>query len=407
MKFEQLNINTTLLNNAVACGYTDTTPIQDQVMPLLRAGSDVLACAPTGTGKTAAFLLPIMNELLGSTNITDTKALILAPTRELALQIGLEVEKYARGTAIRYALVIGGESIDDQLYLINRGVDLIVATPGRLHQLLDEQLIDLRALQFLVIDECDRMLDLGFITTIRKIVRKLPNKRQTALFSATLQEETELLGRELLRKPIKVEVKAAPLDMALINQTVYYVDKQNKMNLLLHILKEEAVPSALIFVRTRADAEKVANALLKAGLDAAALHGDLEQVDRQHIFKDFMNNRISLLVATDVAARGIDIPTLTYVFNYELPNEPETYLHRIGRTGRANKTGFAISLCSNAELRFLKPIKALIGKKKFTTIEQHAFSYAPREKGTPRNSASFKGNIRNKTCDITQSEDLL
>lgn len=402
MKFEQLNINTLLLNNTAACGYTDTTPIQDKVIPLMLAGDDLLACAPTGTGKTAAFLLPILNELLTVTNEIRTKALILAPTRELALQIGLEVAKYTQDTEISYALVIGGESVEEQLYLTDRGVDLIVATPGRLHQLIDERLIDLRALQFLVIDECDRMLDLGFITIIRKIVFKLPAKRQTVLFSATLQEETELLARELLRKPIKVEVKADPLDLALINQIVYYVDKQNKLNLLLHILKEEQVSSALIFVRTRADADKVAESLLRAGLDAAALHGDQEQVDRQRTFRDFMDERIAFVVATDVAARGIDIPTLSYVFNYELPNEPETYLHRVGRTGRAGKSGFAISLCSNAELRFLKPIKTLIGKKKFTTIEQHPFSYAPREKGTPRNSASFKGNVRDKT---NQKED--
>lgn len=380
MTFESLKLATPLLQAIDNKGYKETTPVQEQAIPLLMSGKDVLACAQTGTGKTIAFLLPLLHALLNAPSSFGVKALILTPTRELALQISNEIESMAPFTKITSAVVIGGESVEDQLDQIERGADIVIGTPGRLYHLQANRSIDFRKLQWLVIDEGDLMLDMGFIGTIRKIARDLPRKRHTALFTATLQPDTIKLAKEILYRPATINLVEEKHDLSLINQSAYYVDKQNKLNLLIHLLKEHQVKTALIFVRTKNDADSLARALSNAGFSASSLHGNKEQAERTEAFREFTTRQTDLLVATDIAARGIDIEGMNFVFNYDLPNEPETYLHRIGRTGRAGKTGTAISLCSNAELRFLKPIRKLVGKNSIAIIETHPFSYAPRKK---------------------------
>lgn len=380
MTFESLKLATPLLQAIDNKGYKETTPVQEQAIPLLMSGKDVLACAQTGTGKTIAFLLPLLHALLNAPSSFGVKALILTPTRELALQISNEIEGMAPFTKITSAVVIGGESVEDQLDQIERGADIVIGTPGRLYHLQANRSIDFRKLQWLVIDEGDLMLDMGFIGTIRKIARDLPRKRHTALFTATLQSDTIKLAKEILYRPATINLVEDKHDLSLINQSAYYVDKQNKLNLLIHLLKEHQVKTALVFVRTKNDADSLARALSNAGFSASSLHGNKEQAERTEAFREFTTRQTDLLVATDIAARGIDIEGMNFVFNYDLPNEPETYLHRIGRTGRAGKTGTAISLCSNAELRFLKPIRKLVGKNSIAIIETHPFSYAPRQK---------------------------
>lgn len=396
MNFNTLQLAEPLLHALADLGFSEMTPIQQQAVPILLNGSDLLACAPTGTGKTIAFLLPLLNRLIQRKGTDGVRGVILAPTRELAIQIGRETEKLTRHSDLRHAVFIGGESIDEQIYLTERSLDLIIATPGRLNHLLQERIVKLSSLQVLVIDEGDRLLDMGFIGVVRKIVRFLPGRYQTSLFSATLMSDTEELARELLHKPKRIDLATTKPDLSLISQSTYYVDKQNKFNLLKHLLEELNIESALIFVRTKYDAEKVASRLQEKGFSAQALHGDKEQFDRQIVFRDFVSKTTKILVATDLAARGIDIPALQWIINYELPNEPETYIHRIGRTGRAGACGNAISLCDNAELRFLKPIRQLVGKKSMTIIEQHPFSYAAREKGEARNSAASIGKMKEK-----------
>lgn len=380
MTFQSFKLADSLLQAIDRKGYIDTTPVQEQVIPLLMNKKDVLACAQTGTGKTVAFLLPLLQDLINMPSRKGVKALILAPTRELAIQIANEIDSLTLYTRIRCAVVIGGESIDEQLDSVGRGADIIVATPGRLYHLQANRSIDFRHTEWLIIDEGDLMLDMGFIGTIRKIVSGLPRKRRSALFTATLQTDTIKLGKEILYRPATVNLVEAKPDLSLITQVAYYVDKPNKLKLLIHLLNEHQVKTALIFVRTKQDAEVLTADLRKAGFSASSLHGNKEQNERQKAFHSFTSGETDLLVATDLAARGIDIEDMGFVFNYELPNEPETYLHRIGRTGRAGKTGMAISLCSNAELRFLKPIRKLAGKNNVTIIETHPFSYAPRKK---------------------------
>lgn len=380
MTFESFNLADPLMQAIGRKGYKETTPVQEQVIPLLMNKKDVLACAQTGTGKTVAFLLPLLQDLINSTSGRGVKALILSPTRELAMQIADEIDSLTLFTRIRCAVIIGGESIEDQLDSVDRGAEIIVATPGRLHHLQANRSIDFRKLEWLVIDEGDLMLDMGFIGTIRKIVSGLPRKKRSALFTATLQPETIKLGKEILYRPATVNLIEAKPDVSLITQIAYYVDKPNKLKLLIHILTERQVKTALIFVRTRQDAETLTSELNRAGFSASSLHGNKEQFERREAFQSFTSGETDLLIATDLAARGLDIEDMGYVFNYELPNDPETYIHRIGRTGRAGKTGIAISLCSNAELRFLKPIRKLVGKNNVTIIETHPFSYAPRKK---------------------------
>ncbi|MGL5317505.1 MAG: DEAD/DEAH box helicase [Bacteroidales bacterium] len=380
MRFDSFKLSDSLLQAISSKGYTEATPVQEEVIPLLLSGKDVLACAQTGTGKTIAFLLPLIHSLIKGPASYGVKALILTPTRELALQISHEIDSMTPFTKITSAVIIGGESVEQQLDQVERGADILIATPGRLHHLQANRSIDFRKLQWLVIDEGDLMLDMGFIGTIRKIARDLPRKRRTALFTATLQSDTVQLAKEILYRPATVNKVEEKHDLSLIQQMAYYVDKPNKLNLLLHILKEYQVKSALIFVRTKNDADTLARSLSNTGLSVSSLHGNKEQDERSKAFRGFASGQTDFLVATDLAARGIDIEDMGFVINYDLPNEPETYLHRIGRTGRAGRKGTAISLCSNAELRFLKPIRKLVGKNTIAIIETHPFSYAPRVK---------------------------
>ncbi len=380
MIFEKFELSPSLLKAIQNKGFKDTTPVQEQVIPLLITGKDVLATAQTGTGKTAAFLIPMINSLMTTQNKHIIRAVILTPSRELAIQTGNEIKHLTSFSNLRYAVIIGGDSVEEQLQQINSGIDIVVATPGRLLHLQSQHLIDLRRVEWLILDEGDRMLDMGFIGSIRKIVRELPRKRHSALFSATLKPDTVKLAKEILYRPAKIIITDDKPDLQLISQYAYYVDKQNKLNLLLYLLKEKMIDNALIFVRTKQDSEDLCRKLLNAGLKAASLHGDKDQIERSQAFQDFVSGKANILVSTDLAARGIDIPHLRFVFNYDVPNEAETYIHRIGRTGRAGKKGIAISLCSNAELRFLKPIKKLVGVKNISIIEQHPFSYAPRNK---------------------------
>lgn len=380
MTFEQFKLSAPI-NSAIRYrGYVDATEVQQQVIPLLLNGKDVLACAQTGTGKTAAFLIPLLNSLVNNNYKRGIKALILSPTRELAIQIGNEIEQLTCNCNLNHAVIIGGDSVEDQIDDLQEDIDIVVATPGRLLHLESSRLIDLRRVEWFIIDEGDRMLDMGFIGSIRKIAKAIPRKRRSALFSATLKPDTIKLAKEILYRPATVSLVEEKPDLSLISQYAYYVDKPNKLNLLLHLLNENNVEKALIFVRTRDDSDRLSNSLISKGISAGALNGNKEQIERSKVFSEFITDKVKILVSTDLAARGIDIEKLQYVFNYDLPNEPETYIHRIGRTGRAGNSGTAISLCSNAELRFLKPIKKLVGKNNINIIEQHPFSYAPRDK---------------------------
>ena len=335
MKFEEAELSTPIRKAINERGFIDLTPVQQQVMPLLLMGKDVMAYAPTGTGKTLAFLIPVLNSLINQRGNHKTKALILSPTRELALQIGDEIRQLSSFSSLRYAILIGGDSVEDQLIQTDEGVDIIVGTPGRVQHLQSQRLIDLRSIEWLIIDEGDRMLDMGFIGTIRKIVRDLPRKRRSALFSATVKDDTKKLAKEILYRPATVSLIEEKQDLSLISQFVYYVDNPNKLNLLIHLLKENMVEKALIFVRTRQDAEKLSRQLNDAGFKSDALHGDKIQADRSDAFKGFISGKTDILVSTDLAARGIDVPDLKFIFNYDIPNEPQNYIHRIGRTGRA------------------------------------------------------------------------
>ena len=353
MNFEQLDLSPQILKAINERGYVTATAVQEQVIPLLMKEKDVLANAQTGTGKTAAFLIPLINSLSGEKKYRGIKAIILSPTRELAIQIGNELNQFNRYNSLRHAIIIGGDSVDQQLKELDYGVDIVVATPGRLLHFESQRLIDLRDVEWLIIDEGDRMLDMGFIGSIRKIAKAIPRKRRSALFSATLKPDTIKLAKEILYRPATVSLVEKKPDLSLIAQSAYYVDNKNKFNLLSFLLKNEPVENALVFVRTKQNAEDLCDKLLNLGLNAVSLHGNKEQDERSKAFNDFSTGKAKILVSTDLAARGVDIPALNYVFNYDLPNEPETYIHRIGRTGRAGKNGIAISLCSNAELRFL------------------------------------------------------
>ena len=384
MTFNDFNLKASLAKNIQRLGFDKPTEVQSEAIPLLLNNKDVLAVAQTGTGKTAAFLLPILNSILPLSKYPIIKALILAPTRELAIQIGTMIEQLSQGTDIRHAVLIGGDPIEEQIYLIERGIDIVVGTPGRVSHLQKERLINLRRVEWFVIDEGDRMLDMGFIGVIRKIAFDLPRKRHSALFSATLQDDTIKLAKDVLYRPAKIQLAPAKPDLSLVKQTAYYVDSKNKFNLLSYLLKENNISSALIFVRTKNDAEQLTQALCKEQFNAISLHGNLLQEDRHRSLRRFSTEQGLILVATDIAARGLDIEGLEWIFNHDIPSDPTTYIHRIGRTGRAGKSGSAISLCSNAELRFLKPIKKLVGKNNLQIIEKHPFSYEPRKKDNPQ-----------------------
>jgi len=366
MQFQELNLIKPLLAAVKCCGYAEPTPIQQKTIPPVLAGRDVLGCAQTGTGKTAAFALPILQKLYEEGKPDAPKrpirALILTPTRELALQIYENFEGYGKKLPMRPCVIFGGVGQQPQVDQLRSGVDILVATPGRLNDLIGQGHIDLGGLEIFVLDEADRMLDMGFIHDVKKVIARLPAKRQTLFFSATMPAEVEKLAQSLLTDPVTVKVHPVSSTVDKIDQSLYMVDKTNKKHLLARLLKAPEVESALVFTRTKHGADRVVRELSRASIDARSIHGNKSQSARQQALLDFKSGKVHVLVATDIAARGIDIAGLSHVFNYDLPNEPESYVHRIGRTGRAGLDGTAISFCCIDEMKELRQIEKLTGK---------------------------------------------
>lgn len=364
MKFNELKLEKNILKALKEAGYSEPTPIQQQAIPPVLEGRDLMGCAQTGTGKTCAFAVPIIQRLAKSEGRKGTiRALILTPTRELALQIYENVCQYARYVPCSAAVIFGGVSQVPQVEAIERGVDILIATPGRLWDLMGQKIVKLDKVEFFVLDEADRMLDMGFFPDVKRIVKFLPKKRQTLLFSATIPAEIADLAEKMLHEPehISVTPSAKPADK--IEQQLYFVEKQEKRELLPDIIRQSNVHQVLVFTRTKHGADKVARDLNRAGIKTKSIHGDKSQNQRQRALADFKECKIAVLVATDIAARGIDINDLPLVINFDLPNIPETYVHRIGRTGRAGQEGTAISFCDRSERPYLKDIEKLIGKR--------------------------------------------
>jgi ATP-dependent RNA helicase RhlE len=366
MSFEKLNLIEPVLKALKAEGYTKPTPIQEQSIPVLLERKDLLGCAQTGTGKTAAFALPILQLLhqdeLYKKQPAGIKALVLTPTRELAIQIGESLAAYGKLLRIRHTVIFGGVPQRAQTDALRAGIDILVATPGRLLDLMDQRFVRLDQIKMFVLDEADRMLDMGFIHDVKKIIARIPAKRQTIFFSATMPPEISKLADTILTNPVRVEVTPVSSTANTVKQEVYFVEKNNKKSLLLHLLKDDVINTALVFTRTKHGADRVAKDLNRAGVMAEAIHGNKSQNARQKALSNFKSQQTRVLVATDIAARGIDIDELSHVINYELPNVPETYVHRIGRTGRAGASGISISFCDGEEKAYLKDIQKLIGK---------------------------------------------
>ncbi len=370
-------------------GYTHPTPIQEQAIPHLLNGRDLLGCAQTGTGKTAAFAIPILQrattrEREPGRGPRPVRTLVLTPTRELAIQIGDSFAAYGRHLDQRHTVIFGGVGQKPQTDALQRGVDILVATPGRLLDLMGQGFVKLDQLDVFVLDEADRMLDMGFIHDVRKVIAKLPTDRQTLLFSATMPPEIAKLANTILRDPVKVEVTPVSSTAETIDQKMYFVDRQDKNDLLVHVLQDPAIREALVFTRTKHGANKVAKVLLKHGITAEAIHGNKSQSARQAALKNFKEGRTRVLVATDIAARGIDIDGLGHVINFDIPNVPETYVHRIGRTGRAGAEGRALSFCDHEEKEYLRDITRLI-KREIPVVEDHPFVMTgpPKRKPAP------------------------
>lgn len=370
MTFAELGLCPEILTALADQKYSNPSPIQEKAIPHALAGRDVLGCAQTGTGKTCAFSTPIIQRL--GSHKQGIRALILTPTRELAIQIFDNILQYSKNTNLKTAVIFGGVSQGPQVAKVKGGLDILVATPGRLGDLYQQKLLDLSHVECFVLDEADRMLDMGFIHDVNKILKWLPEKKQTLFFSATMPPEIIQLVDTLLVDPIKVEVDPVSSPVEVITQELYFVDKHNKSNLLCHIIEERKIPTALIFTRTKHGANKVVKDLQKQGISGAAIHGNKSQTARQQALENFKAGKIQCLVATDIAARGIDIDRLSYVFNYNLPEVPETYIHRIGRTGRAGRDGIAIAFCEFGEKPLLKDIEKVMGKS-VSLVETHPY----------------------------------
>jgi len=376
MTFNDLEIIPEILKALSKENYTTPTPIQEQAIPAILAGRDLLGCAQTGTGKTAAFAVPIIQHLHQQQGGPNTKrrirSLILTPTRELALQIADNIQAYSQFTRLCCLAIVGGVSQVAQERSLLHGTDILIATPGRLIDLMNQKHVDLQQVQILVLDEADRMLDMGFIHDVKKIIAKMPVKKQTLFFSATMPPEISEMVKTLLVHPVKVEITPVSSTVDRIKQAIYFVDKGNKQRLLGELLQGKSIVSALVFTRTKHGADRVVRDLTKAGISAQAIHGNKSQNARQNALSNFKSGVTRVLVATDIAARGIDIDELSHVINFNLPNIPETYVHRIGRTGRAGLSGIAISFCEYEELPHLKDIEKLIGKK-IPEVKDHPY----------------------------------
>ena len=376
MLFKDLNLILPIQKALKTEQYEKPTPIQERAIPSILAGRDIIGSAQTGTGKTAAFAIPILQILARNKEIArdarQIRALILAPTRELAIQIGESFEAYGRYLSLQTTVIYGGVSQGSQTAALRSGVDILVATPGRLLDLIGQRFVNIHHVEMFVLDEADRMLDMGMVHDVKRIIAQLPTKKQSLLFSATMPQGVSELINSILTNPIKIEVEATSSTVESIKQLVYYVDGVEKVELLIHLLKNKDIVSALVFTRTKRRADKVTKALEKEGIKSKAIHGDKSQNSRQAALTSFKNREIRVLVATDVAARGIDVDELSHVINFDLPNIPETYVHRIGRTGRAGLGGIAISFCDNEERDFLKDIEKLISKQ-IEIIKDHPY----------------------------------
>jgi ATP-dependent RNA helicase RhlE len=406
LSFNDLNLIEPILLALKTEGYTSPTPIQAQTIPLALQRKDILGCAQTGTGKTAAFAIPIIQLLSQNKNVSpgkrEIKSLILTPTRELAIQIEESFKNYGINTNLKCKVVFGGVSQHAQVESLRQGIDILIATPGRLLDLMNQKHVNLSHIQFFVLDEADRMLDMGFVHDVKRIIAKLPKQRQSLFFSATMPPVIVELADTILVNPSKVEVTPVSSTANTINQEVYFVDKENKRNLLIDILKDKTIERVLVFARTKHGADKISKDLVKSGISSQAIHGNKSQNARQHALNNFKSKLTRVLVATDIAARGIDIDELTHVINYELPNIPESYVHRIGRTGRAGASGIAISFCDAEEKEYLRDIQKLIGKnvpvnsKHDYPLMNHTVVKTPqRGQRPPRNTSAKPAAERN------------
>lgn len=396
MSFKKIDLIEPIQKALVQEGYTTPTPIQRKAIPIILSGRDLLGCAQTGTGKTAAFAIPILqhltNKRAGGNKRRTIRSLILTPTRELAIQIGDSFTAYGKHTGLKNVVVFGGVKQKIQTDRLKAGVDILVATPGRLLDLMEQNYIILNHIELFVLDEADRMLDMGFINDVRKVISRLPSKRQSLFFSATMPEEIVKLARTILDKPAKITITPESTTVEAIEQNIYYVEKPDKKKLLIHFLKDPKIVSALVFTRTKHGADMVAKTLNKANIFAEAIHGNKSQNARQRALSNFKSKKTRVLVATDIAARGIDIDELSHVINYEIPNVPETYVHRIGRTGRAGLGGVALSLCDGEERAYMKDINKLVSKP-IPVVEDHPYPSDGTVKEKPKQPAR-KTNTR-------------
>lgn len=397
MEFEDLNLSKSIQRAIIEEGYTTPTPIQAQAIPIILEGRDLIGCAQTGTGKTAAFAIPIIHHLhriVGSSKKTkQIRALIITPTRELAVQIGQNFDAYAKFTNLTQLTIYGGVSQVPQVDTLKKGIDVLISTPGRLLDLHKQGFINLDHLHTLVLDEADQMLDMGFVNDVKKIVKLTPKNRQTLLFSATMPLAIRELAEMFLTDAATVTVSPVSSTAEKVEQKIYFVEKTEKRNLLHHLIKNENISDVLVFTRTKHGADNVVKALRKREIAAEAIHGDKSQGARQRVLEAFKNKEIGVLVATDIAARGIDIDQLPFVINFDLPNIPETYVHRIGRTGRAGKGGIALSFCGKDEHPYWKDIQRLI-KVDVKTISDHPFPWQSQK--SEKETVQPKGNNRSK-----------
>lgn len=407
--FDTLNIIQPILKALQEEGYSSPTPIQAQTIPYLLDGRDVLGCAQTGTGKTAAFAIPVLQNQEHHTKnrgYRPIRTLILTPTRELAIQIDESFTSYGRHLYLRHSVIFGGVGQAPQVKALKKGVDILTATPGRLLDLMNQGFVDLRNIEMFILDEADRMLDMGFINDVRKVIAKLPAKRQNLLFSATMPSAIAELANSILHKPVRVEVAPQSTTAEKVDQTLYFVEKADKPKLLKHLIDEHDMDQVLVFTRTKHGANKLVKLLLRDDISSAAIHGNKSQTARQKALNSFKEGKLTVLVATDIAARGIDIDELAYVVNYDLSHEPETYVHRIGRTGRAGASGKAFAFCAADEHKQLRDIKKLI-RMNIPTVTEHPFhsdapAVAPTKKGQNRGarpSGKSGSNFRRGRAD--------
>lgn len=402
MTFKELSIVAPIQKALASKGYSQPTPIQEQSIPILLEGKDLLGVAQTGTGKTAAFAIPIIQQLyLDATTKKSSKrikALVVTPTRELAIQIADNFTEYCAHTNLKNTVIFGGVKQGTQVNKLKAGIDILVATPGRLLDLINQRIISLRDIEYFVLDEADQMLDMGFIHDIKKLLTFLPSKRQSLFFSATMPQNIKELSQTILHNPSKVSVRPEQATAERVKQAIYFVQKSDKKNLLIELINEKPNDSTLVFSRTKHGADKVVKVLAKAGIKAAAIHGNKSQNARQRALGAFKKGELNVLIATDIAARGIDVADLSLVVNYDLPNIPETYVHRIGRTGRAKASGIAISFCNAEERAYLRDIEKLI-RQKIPVIEEHPFAEAAKNEVVPvkeKTQQNRKGNSRNR-----------